>query len=143
VGNFRRIGVLGAFLIAVVLLAPRRVARASAAPAGKDAQAGESTDNKKSKHANDYLVHGTVFTPGGLSFPGAELRLRRTTEKKFRWDTYTNSRGDFAVRVKQGSQYEMIVRAKGFQEQSRVIDATQGNSSDDLVFRMEPAEGKK
>ncbi|HUI75989.1 MAG TPA: carboxypeptidase-like regulatory domain-containing protein [Candidatus Acidoferrum sp.] len=141
--SFRRIGILGPFLIAAVLLASGREAQASAAPAGQGSQSAESSNKKKSKHADDYLVHGTVFTPEGLSFPGAELRLRRTTEKKFHWNTYTNSRGEFAVRVKQGTKYEMIVRAKGFQEQSKVIDATYGNSSDDLVFRLELKEGKK
>ena len=34
------------------------------------------------------------------------LRLRKDGEKKYKWETSTNSRGEFAVRVPQGSNYE-------------------------------------
>jgi len=94
-------------------------------------------------HGNDFLVRGTVFTPNGLALPGAELRIRRTTEKKFQWQTVSNSRGDFAVRVKMGSDYEVSVRAKGFQEQSLQVDAKTGERFKDLVFRMQKREDKK
>lgn len=114
----------------------------ASAPANAPAS-NPATDKAKSKHADDFLIHGTVFTPEGLSFPAAELRIRKTTEKKFRWKTETNSRGEFAVRVKQGSQYVVLVHVKGFTEQSKTVDGTVGKLSDDLVFRMEPREGKK
>ena len=91
---------------------------------------------KKHSHADEFLIRGTVFTPEGLSFPGAELRIRRSGEQKFRWETYANSRGEFAVRVPQGADYEIIVRAKGFQEQSRPLDAKSGRE-ESMVFRME------
>ena len=94
-------------------------------------------------HGNDFLVRGTVFTPNGLALPGAELRIRRTTEKKFQWQTVSNSRGDFAVRVKMGADYEVSVRAKGFQEQSLQVDAKTGERFKDLVFRMQKREDKK
>lgn len=95
------------------------------------------------RHSDDFLVRGTVFTAEGLALPGAELRIRRSSEKKFRWDTETNSRGDFAVRVKMGSDYEVIVRAKGYQQQSLAVDAKTGERFKDLVFRMPHQEGKK
>jgi hypothetical protein len=117
--------------------APPSASTSSSAPAKK-------TRQLKSKHADDFLVKGTVFTPDGLAFPGVELRIRRANEKKFRWQTYTDSRGEFAVRVKQGTQYQVVVHAKGFEDQMKPIDATSGNEIDDMVFRMEPAErGKK
>lgn len=103
----------------------------------------ESSSKSRSSHARDFLIRGTVFTPGALAFPGVRLRIRRSTEKKFRWETYTNSRGEFAVRVPQGLQYEMVTVAKGFAEQTRTIDARSGISEDTVVFRMEPAGGKK
>jgi hypothetical protein len=104
----------------------------------------QKTTKHKSKHADDFLVKGTVFTPDGFAFPGAELRIRRAAEKKFRWQTYTDSRGEFAIRVKQGAQYQVIVHAKGFEDQMKPVDATSGNEIDDMVFRMEPAKrGKK
>jgi Carboxypeptidase regulatory-like domain len=98
---------------------------------------------KKYSHANDFLIRGTVFTDKGFSFPGARLRIRRSTEKKFRWETYTNSRGDFAIRVPQGSDYEIVVRSKHFNEQTRSVDAKSSEREENIVFRMEPAAGNK
>jgi hypothetical protein len=98
---------------------------------------------KKYSHANDYLVRGTVFTEKALSFPGVQLRIRKAGEKKFRWETYTNSRGEFAVRVPQGSDYEMVVRTKGYMDQTRTVDAKSGVNEETMVFRMQLATGGK
>ncbi len=97
---------------------------------------------KRYSHANDFLIHGTVFTEKAFSFPGVQLRIRRAGEKEFRWKSYTNSRGEFAVRVPQGSDYEMVVRAKGFAEQTRAIDAKTGGKEQNVVFRMQPTGDK-
>jgi hypothetical protein len=115
------------------------------APTMQTPQAAPSKpDKKKYGHANDFLIRGTVFNEKALSFPGVELRIRLAGEKKFRWESYTNSRGEFALRVPQGSSYEMIVRAKGFEEQRRTIDTKNGGDAENMVFRMQPAErGKK
>jgi Carboxypeptidase regulatory-like domain len=99
--------------------------------------------NQKYSHANDFLIRGTVFTDKALSFPGVQLRIRRAGEKKFRWEDSTNSRGEFAIRVPQGTQYEMVVHAKGFAEQARTIDARNGSGENNIVFRMEPAKKGK
>jgi hypothetical protein len=99
--------------------------------------------NQKYSHANDFLIRGTVFTDKALSFPDVQLRIRRSGEKKFRWEDRTNSRGEFAIRVPQGVQYEMVVRAKGFADQVRTIDARNGAGENNVVFRMEPAKKGK
>lgn len=109
---------------------------AAATPASKPGK-------QKYSHANDFLIRGTVFTDKALSFPGVQLRLRKIGEKKFRWESHTNSRGEFAVRVPQGSEYEMVVSAKGFAEQKQGIDAKTGANEKNLVFRMEPTAGGK
>lgn len=103
----------------------------------------DKSNNKKYSHASDFLVIGTVFTDKGYAFPGVELRIRRSSEKKYRWDSYTNSRGEFAIRVPQGTDYEMIVHAKGFADQTKPVDAKNGLSEARLVFRMEPGTGEK
>src|SRR5260370_37498439 len=91
----------------------------------------------------DFLNLGTFFTDKACSFPGVQLRIRKLGEKKFRWESYTKSRGEFAVRVPQGSSYELVVRAKGFAEQTRTIDAKTGGNEESMVFRMQPvAEGR-
>jgi hypothetical protein len=97
----------------------------------------------KHSHANDFLIRGTVFTFTGLAFPAAQLRIRRATDKKFRWETYTNSRGEFAVRVPRGLQYEMVIHAKGFADQTRTFDAKNGLSDENMAVRMEPLAGGK
>jgi len=118
-------------------------------PAGStpSAQAPAATpakpEKKKYSHSNDFLIRGTVFSDKALSFPGVQLRIRKAGEKKFRWESYTNSRGEFAMRVPQGSDYEMVVQAKGFAEQTRRIDAKTGANEQSIVFRMEPATGGK
>jgi len=109
---------------------------APTAPPGKPGK-------QKYSHANDYLIRGTIFTEKALSFPGVQLRIRKAGEKKFRWESYTNSRGEFAVRVPQGSDYEMVVRAKGYTEQTRTINAKSGANEENMVFRMQLTSGGK
>ncbi len=116
---------------------PPSAAPAPEAPAVTPGKPGK----KKYSHANDFLIRGTVFTDKALSFPGVQLRIRKLGEKKFRWESYTNSRGEFAVRVPKGSDYEMVVRAKGFAEQTRSIDAKTGGNEESMVFRMRPTAG--
>jgi hypothetical protein len=98
---------------------------------------------QKYSHKNDFLIRGTVFDEKALSSPGAQLRIRRVGEKKFRWDSYTNSRGEFAVRVPQGADYELVVHVKGFPDQTRTINAKNEDSQKNVVFRMQPAAGDK
>jgi hypothetical protein len=98
---------------------------------------------QKYSHANDFLIRGTVFTDKALAFPGVQLRIRRASEKKFRWQDATNSRGEFAMRVPQGAQYEVVVHAKGFADQSKTIDAKKGLTEERLVFTLEPQAAKK
>jgi hypothetical protein len=113
------------------------------APPASGAPAPEKSQKEKYSHANDFLIIGTIFDPKGYAFAGVELRIRRGKERKYRWDSYTNSRGEFAVRVPQGSDYEMVIHAKGFADQRRVLDAKTGVSEARIVFHMESAEGAK
>jgi hypothetical protein len=113
------------------------------APPSSQSSTLDKAQKQKYSHANDFLIIGTVFDPKGYAFPGVELRIRRSNEKKYRWDSYTNSRGEFAVRVPQGSDYEMVIRAKGFADQTRALDAKTGVSEARIVFHMESAGGEK
>jgi len=119
--------------------APDQQAPASQPQSSSSARGGK----QKYSHANDFLIRGTVFTDKALSFPGVQLRIHRAGEKKFRWEDRTNSRGEFAIRVPQGTQYEMVVHAKGFADQTRTIDARNGSGENNVVFRMEPARRGK
>jgi len=134
---------IGAGLSSVGLFAQEPVQPAPPPPPAESSSSRPASGQSTSRHSDDFLVRGTVFTAEGLSLPGAELRIRRSAEKKFRWDTISNSRGDFAVRVKMGSDYEVMVRAKGYQEQSIAVDGKTGERIKDLVFRMQHQGGKK
>ena len=89
------------------------------------------------------MLIGTVFNEKALSFPGVRVRVRQTSEKKFRWETYTNSRGEFAVRVPEGNEYEVQVQAKNFKEQSQTVKADAGSVQLRLSFRLELARPPK
>jgi hypothetical protein len=116
----------------------------SSAPAAQSPSSSSSSSGKHSRtHANDFLVIGTVFTDKAYALPGAQIRVRRSGEKKFRWETYTNSRGEFALRVPQGGEYEIVVLAKGFADQNGTVSAKSGISEDNVVYRLQPASGGK
>jgi hypothetical protein len=102
-----------------------------------------STNKSKHSHANDLLIRGTVFDNRALSLRGATLRIRRTGEKKSHWETQTNSRGEFAIRVPQGSEYEVAAEARGFATQSQAINGKSGIAEEKVIFHMEPASGGK
>ncbi|HEY6945333.1 MAG TPA: carboxypeptidase-like regulatory domain-containing protein [Candidatus Acidoferrum sp.] len=113
----------------------------AAAPAQDSSSKSDKPAKKKYSHANDFLVRGTVFNEKTLSFPGVEVRLRKEGQKKYKWETYTNSRGEFAQRVPEGSNYEILVHVKGFADQTRTVEAKGGGNEETLVFRMQPVTG--
>ncbi len=89
-----------------------------------------------------FIVFGTVFTAQGFALPGAEVRLRRAGEKKDRWQGRSDSRGEFAFRVPPDVEYELSITAKGFESETRKVDARQGNRVD-LTLRLHPASNQK
>jgi hypothetical protein len=79
--------------------------------------------NGKTKPTPRFLIIGTVFNEKALSFPGVRVRVRLAGEKKFKWETYTNERGEFAVRVPPGFDYEVVIREKNYKEQVKLVDS--------------------
>lgn len=132
---------------ALLAVAAAFAAAPKATPAANPGQDSSSKDGKPGKkkysHAEDFVIRGTIFNEKALSFPGVELRLRREGEKKYHWETYTNSRGEFAVRVPQGSKYEILAHTKGFEDQTRTVEAIGGGNEESVVFRMQPVTGDK
>lgn len=112
-------------------------------PPAASAESSSKQAQRNNSHADDFLIRGTVFTPEGLALPGAELRIRRASEKKFKWNDLANSRGEFAIRVKMGTDYEVLVRAKGYRDESQAVNAATGERFKELVFRMQKQTGKK
>ena len=106
------------------------------APAPPAASAQESS-NKPHRVIPAFLILGTVFNEKDYAFPGVEVKIRRKGEKKFRYDLYTNSRGEFAVRVPDGIQYEVVVRQKKYKEQSQEVMANMAEVQKRLTFKLE------
>jgi len=131
----------------LLLLSPALAREATQEAASTPAQDSASTTGSPGKqrysHADDFLIRGTVFSENALAFPAVELRFRKEGQKKYKWETYTNLRGEFALRVPQGSNYEILVHAKGFADQTRTVEAKGGGSEEIVVFRMQPVKGDK
>lgn len=51
----------------------------------------------------DYaLIYGTVFGPNGRSVAGVPVKIRRSSEKKAKWELVSDTSGEFAQRVPAG-----------------------------------------
>ncbi len=48
------------------------------------------------------LIFGTVFDPDGHTLYAVKVKIRRASEKKTRWEIYSNHTGEFAQRVPPG-----------------------------------------
>jgi Carboxypeptidase regulatory-like domain len=135
---------LGVLLLPAQVVAQEQQPAPAPPPANTSPAQTESSSAKKksTRHQHDFLIKGTVFTPEGLSFAGARIRIRKSGEKSFHWGSEANSRGEFAIRVIQGARYEVVVSAKGWKEQKKPVDATGSERIEDMVFHME-REGSK
>jgi hypothetical protein len=111
----------------------------AATPPAAPAQESSSTSKHKSR-IPPFLILGTVFDEHALAFPGVEVKIRRKGEKKFRYDTYTNSRGEFAIRVPDGIEYEVVIRQKNYKEQSQGVVANMADVQKRLSFKLESSK---
>jgi hypothetical protein len=100
---------------------PAPTAPSAGGESGQDT--GSSSSKTKTRLIPSFLIIGTVFNENALSFPRVQIRIRRSGEKKFRWETYTDSRGEFAVRVPPGFEYEVVTRVKKYADQTQHVDA--------------------
>jgi hypothetical protein len=67
------------------------------------------------KPADYALIFGTVWAPDDRPIYGVAVKIRRASEKKARWEVYSNHRGEFEQRVPVGKQdYVIWADLKGF-----------------------------
>jgi hypothetical protein len=109
---------------------------ASPNTSGQTASAGANASGK-SKPVPSFLILGTIFDERTLSLHGVQVRIRRSGEKKFRWETYTNTRGEFAVRVPPGAEYEVVTHMKNYQDQTESVDSKM-DVQQRLSIKLEP-----
>jgi hypothetical protein len=103
----------------------------------------ESSSGKKSKHVPGYLIIGTIWTEKAMAYPNVKVQVRRENEKRFKWETYTNSRGEFAIRVPDGQEYEVVVKEKNYKEYSLKLNANNGEMEQRLSVRLEKTNPEK
>lgn len=61
------------------------------------------------------LIYGTVFDSVGRTVYGVRVKIRRSSEKKPRWELYSDHSGEFALRVPAGqADYVIWADLKGY-----------------------------
>ena len=60
------------------------------------------SDQKKVTDKHYALIFGTVYDPDGHPLYGVKVKIRRSTEKKAKWELYSDHQGEFAQRVPAG-----------------------------------------
>ena len=59
------------------------------------------------------VIFGTLWDPDNHAVFGVHMQLRRSGEKKVRWEAYSDHRGEFAFRVPSGKgDYELSADPK-------------------------------
>ena len=98
---------LGLLVLAMLLVV--RVSSLGAAPA-----------QEKHKEKPYALIFGTVFGPDARGVAGVKVKIRRSDQKKAKWELYSDRRGEFAQRVPAGkADYVVWADLKGPKDQSR------------------------
>lgn len=89
----------------------------------------QSTAAKK-----DYaLIFGTVWGPDSRPVAGVPVRIRRASEKKFRWEMISNRSGEFAQRVPVGTQ-DYVIQAN--------IETPKGTPRPEITVHIDDNERK-
>jgi hypothetical protein len=61
------------------------------------------------------LIFGTVWGPDGRPLYGVKVKIRRSDDKKVRWEQISNHTGEFAQRVPAGkADYIIFADVKGY-----------------------------
>lgn len=91
---------------AVVRAAPQEAA------AKPHSAANSATSSKIAPYA---LIFGTVWDSQSHPVYGIHVQLRRSGERKIRWDAYSDHHGEFAFRVPTGKvDYELLADPKSY-----------------------------
>jgi hypothetical protein len=139
------------FVFSLAVLFFRQTLQAQQPPAPPQAPAPSANSNPETqsnaKKSNtepipSFLIIGTVFNEHALSFSGVQVRIRRAGEKKYEWETYTNTRGEFAVRVPPGYDYEVLVHIKKYKDQTKSVDS-KVDVQQRLSIQLEPVTPPK
>ncbi len=77
-------------------------------------------EKEKKKEKPYALIFGTVFGPDSRGVAGVKVKIRRSDQKKAKWELYSDSRGEFAQRVPAGkADYVIWADLPGPKDQPR------------------------
>jgi hypothetical protein len=86
------------------------------------------------------LIFGTVYGPDSHPVYGAKVKIRRASEKKARWELYSDRRGEFAQRVRAGKAEYVVwadVKVKDKQVlKSQVLVSIQNDERVDIGLHL-------
>ena len=75
---------------------------------------------EKKKEKAYALIFGTVFGPDARAVAGVKVKIRRSDQKKAKWELHSDRRGEFAQRVPAGpADYVVWADLKGPKDQPR------------------------
>lgn len=82
--------------------------------------AGGEPAARQNTHEKPYaLIFGTVWGPDNLPVYGVPVMIRRSRDKKARWELFSNHAGEFAQRVPAGREdYVIWADLRGFKPQN-------------------------
>ncbi len=76
---------------------------------GRSAAAAGNSSSGGNKQEKPYaVIFGTVWGPDDHPVYGVKVKIRRKSEKKARWELYSDHNGEFAQRVPAGTQDYVI-----------------------------------
>ncbi len=97
---------------------------------------------QKKPSPDDGILYVTVFTDKGARLPDAAYTAHPFGKTKPHWEGYSDVRGEFAVRVSFQGDYEIEVKAKGYDPQTKKVTSETGDKTD-VVFNLVPRTPKK
>jgi hypothetical protein len=70
-----------------------------------------SSQSSNNSHSKDYaLIYGTVWGPDDHPVAGVPIKIRRSQDKKPKWELTSDNNGEFALRVPPGGE-DYVVQA--------------------------------
>jgi hypothetical protein len=83
------------------------------------------------------LIFGTVWGPDDRPVHGVHVRIRRTDQKRAKWDLYSDHRGEFAQRLPAGkADYVVWADLKGFKS----LEGKQLEPGDEVAVHIDGDE---
>ena len=106
-----------------------------------------ASQNNKDSAKKDYaLIFGTVWGPDSRPVAGVPVTIRRTADKKAKWELVSDRRGEFAQRVPVGSADYLVqadIKTPKGQAKPELTVHIDNNERKDIGLRLQQVPAKK